>query len=305
MLANDAMRRSTSKADQHVLQGLLLLPPTLRWRLIHRHRRRLLHTYLERMLGPAFRAVDPGPAAPPDVLAETFGLTERDHVRTQTHEDEYFAGAYLGTLYLLKMAERCGFNLRTASAILDFGCGSADMLRLLRCVDGIRLVGADVNPRQIEWARDHAVGIEFILNNLEPPLPGVDADSFDLVTAASVFTHIPLELQDRWLEEVVRVLRPHGFFVCTVAGSFHIERQLTPGGSAQIAARGEVTLTASDPGASAATAVVGSWDVFQTRRRVIEAFRRHFDVLDFLADPHGQDVLIVREPSPIADARGA
>jgi SAM-dependent methyltransferase len=298
MLSNDAMRRSTTKADQLVLRGLLRLPPTLRWRLIHRHRRSLLHTYLERMLGPVFRPVDPGPAAPPELTAETSGLTESDLVPRQTHRDEYFAGAYLGTLHLLRTAERCGFNIRTASAILDFGCGSAKMLRLLRCIDGIRLFGADVNPRQIEWARRHAVGIEFVLNDLEPPLPGVDADSFDLVTAASVFTHIPLDLQDRWLGEVRRVLRADGFFICTVAGSAHIARQLTPEGRAQLAAHGEVTLTASDAGASAATAVVGSWDVFQTRRRVIDAFRRHFAVVDFLADPQGQDVVIGRKRAP-------
>ena len=46
----------------------------------------------------------------------------------------------------------------------------------------------------------------FEVNGPEPPLPYAD-DSFDLVYALSVLTHLPVETQRRWLEELARVAR--------------------------------------------------------------------------------------------------
>src|SRR3546814_6253266 len=52
-------------------------------------------------------------------------------------------------------------------------------------------------------------------SDLTPPLAFAD-ESFDLVYALSVFTHIPLELQRDWLDELRRVLVPGGYLLCTV-----------------------------------------------------------------------------------------
>ena len=48
----------------------------------------------------------------------------------------------------------------------------------------------------------------------------------DLIFASSVFTHISLDLLVQWLEELHRILRPGGIFLCTVLGERYIESML-------------------------------------------------------------------------------
>ena len=88
-----------------------------------------------------------------------------------------------------------------------------------REIHGVRLVGADINGTQVDWAAANVPDCEFHQTNPDPPLP-FSSSSFDL-NAASVFTHIPFELQQAWLDELHRVLRPGGLLVATVSGRFH------------------------------------------------------------------------------------
>jgi SAM-dependent methyltransferase len=179
--------------------------------------------------------------------------------------------------------------------VLDFGCGAAKNTRLLRGIDGVRVVGTDVNAAQIEWARKHVPGVEFHVNELQPSLRFAPDDEFDLVTAASVFTHIPLDLQRAWLDEIRRILRPGGYFLCTVAGSYHIGIQLSPELRHRLREEGGVTLGPEDPGVSYATKAAGSCDVFQTREEVLRVFGNAFEVLDYSAKTSGQDHLVLRK----------
>jgi SAM-dependent methyltransferase len=257
-------------------------------------RRFRLHRYLTRRLGGRFTPVDPGLAAPPDLVAQTSVLYERD-IAVRADPDEYFAGGYLGALMYLQTVEEFGFDLRAARAVLDFGCGAAKNIRLLRGIRDLRLAGTDVNAAQIEWARQHVPGIEFHVNALQPPLHFAEKAEFDLVTAASVFTHIPLNLQRAWLEEIRRILRPGGYFLCTVAGSYHIEIQLSRELQHRLRNEGGVMLGPEDPGVSYATKEAGSWDVFQTREEVLRVFGSVFEVLDYSAKTSGQDHLVLRK----------
>ena len=151
-----------------------------------------------------------------------------------------------------------------------------------------------VNARQIEWARKHVPGVEFHVNELEPPLRFAEDETFDLVTSASVFTHIPLDLQRPWLKEIRRVVKPGGYFLCTVAGVFHIGSQLSPELQQRLREEGDVTLAPDDPGVSYATKAAGSWDVFQTREEVMRSFGSAFEVLSYSASESAQDTLVLR-----------
>jgi SAM-dependent methyltransferase len=274
--------------------AILRLPRRRRSHAQRLFRRFRLHRYLRRRLGGRFKPVDPGVAAPPDLVAQTSVLYERD-IPVRADPDEYFAGGYLGVMMYLQTVEEFGFDLRAARAVLDFGCGAAKNTRLLRGIRDLRLVGTDVNAAQIEWARKHVPGVEFHVNELQPPLRFAEDDTFDLVTAASVFTHIRFDLQRPWLDEIRRILRPGGYFLCTVAGLDHIEIQLSPELQQRLRDEGGVTLGPEDPGVSYATKAAGSWDVFQTREEVLRVFGSVFEVLDYSAKTSGQDHLVLRK----------
>jgi SAM-dependent methyltransferase len=260
----------------------------------HRFRRARLNRYLKRRLGARFEPVAEGPVPPRELLAQTSVLHEAQ-LSAAGERDVYFAGGYLGTSMFLETVEEHGFDLASARAVLDFGCGAAKTIRLLRGIQGLRLVGSDVNPAQIAWAREHVPGVDFHVNGLEPPLEFAEDGVFDLVTAASVFTHVPLHLQTPWLEEIERVLVPGGYFLCTVAGRYHIEAQLSPGLRDELVRVGHVTLGADDPGVSYATTAARSWDVFQTRQEVLDAFGGVFEVLHYSELDEGQDRLVLRK----------
>jgi SAM-dependent methyltransferase len=166
-------------------------------------------------------------------------------------------------------------------------------------MDGARLVGCDVDERAIEWCRANIPGITFHQNRLEPPLEFADDDSFDVILAASVFTHVPINVQRRWLLELRRVLRPGGLFLCTIEGWFNHRRQLTDVDRATLRRDGHVTLDKDSPNASLSTKALGSRDVFQTRDRVVEAYGSVLEILDYI--PSTQDLLVLRKPLATSD----
>src|SRR5262249_50601987 len=57
----------------------------------------------------------------------------------------------------------------------------------------------------------------FAVNALESPLD-YDMESFDVIYALSVFTHLPQRLQAHWMSEMRRVLKPGGVLVMSLHG---------------------------------------------------------------------------------------
>ena len=114
---------------------------------------------------------------------------------------------------------RSGAPLGSRQAILDFGCGCGSVLRRWRGLDA-RVCGIDLSGPAIEWCQAHLPFVEAGVNAFEPPLNYGDA-SFDLVYAISVFTHLPVETQFIWRDELRRVLRPGGHMLLTLHGDAH------------------------------------------------------------------------------------
>ncbi len=101
-------------------------------------------------------------------------------------------------------------------SVLDFGCGAGRAIRhLLPLAPECDLWGSDIDPRCIEWDKQHlSPPASFVVNGEVPPLPFPDG-KFDLVYALSVFTHISTHWAG-WLLELNRILAPDGRLVLTI-----------------------------------------------------------------------------------------
>ena len=124
---------------------------------------------------------------------------------------------------------RAGYNAIAAHAplaelesVLDFGCGCGRVTRWWSDFHG-RVAGSDVSRSAIEWCRTNLPFARFEQNALAPPLM-FDDESFDLVYALSVFTHLTADLQLAWRDEVRRVLRPGGQLLLTTHGRSYVPR---------------------------------------------------------------------------------
>jgi SAM-dependent methyltransferase len=138
---------------------------------------------------------------------------------------EFLERGQLAQQSIRKALARAGAPLGSDPAILDFGCGCGRVLRYWRGLDSA-VFGADVSTPGIKWCRDNLPFAEVCVNAFEPPLNYGDA-SFDVVYALSVFTHLPVETQLAWRDELRRVLRPGGHFLLTLHGDGYIS-QLKP-----------------------------------------------------------------------------
>lgn len=109
-----------------------------------------------------------------------------------------------------------GHPIEPNSQILDFGVSWGRIIRFfMKDVEPDNLHGVDVDAKYLEAARE--TGVPGSLHRIDPlgRLP-YDDGKFDLVYAYSVFTHLPENVQDHWLAEIARTLKPGGLLIATV-----------------------------------------------------------------------------------------
>ncbi len=112
-------------------------------------------------------------------------------------EDPYF------TEYKIEvLARRCG---RAPRRILDFGCGIGKSLRLLEArFPTAEVWGFDVSAVSLEHAARAVPRARLVADASLLPL-----DHFDLILAANVFHHIPVEDRDREMSRCASMLEPN------------------------------------------------------------------------------------------------
>jgi ubiquinone/menaquinone biosynthesis C-methylase UbiE len=96
--------------------------------------------------------------------------------------------------------------------VLDFGCGcDRTIIWFSKTAKSVRFSGTDIDATAIDWCRRPLKFACFQANQPAPPLV-CPAESFDLVYALSVFTHLNEEHQLLWLRELERITRPMGWW---------------------------------------------------------------------------------------------
>jgi ubiquinone/menaquinone biosynthesis C-methylase UbiE len=107
---------------------------------------------------------------------------------------------------------RSGIDLHNVNRVLDIGCGVGYVARYLSDRYEMEVVGVDVDPEQIEFAKEYSKeneGLHFQVADATQ-LPFED-NQFDMVLSFMVIHHI-----GDWrgvLDEVDRVLKPEGVYI--------------------------------------------------------------------------------------------
>jgi SAM-dependent methyltransferase len=196
---------------------------------------------------------------------------------------------------MVKHLRAAGIEIATLGTVLDFGCGCGRMIRHLPKHTNAALSGCDYNAELIAWDQRNLPFAEFRQNELAPPLPYPD-NSFDLVYARSVFTHLTEELQLRWIAELRRVLKPRGVLYFTTHGrQFFAQLSLD---ERERVERGEsIVHDASEEGHNVCTS-------FELDGFVRQKLGRGFDVLGYYPGQAGQhlqqDAYVLRKQTVAA-----
>ncbi len=142
-----------------------------------------------------------------DTVARSYEARHDNHLRFLGESSEAFVRHKVGVV--------SRFWRETALAddgrFLDLGCGTGRIWKFLsRALPRVRYTGIDVSAESIEVAREQPGDIDFRVQ--EGKQLGFEDGSFDLVFAACVLHHVPLEDRAALYQEIRRVLRPGGFF---------------------------------------------------------------------------------------------
>ncbi len=118
---------------------------------------------------------------------------------------------------VMEAVRQSGTEIDRLGSMLDFGCGCGRVARHWRNLEGPEIHGCDYNHELVEWCERNLPFLHTTRNELQPPTGYAD-ESFDLVYAFSVLTHLSEELQHDWMAEFHRILRPGGLLLVTTLG---------------------------------------------------------------------------------------
>ena len=188
--------------------------------------------------------------------------------------------------------------LHAGTQLLDFGSGWGRVIRyFLKDVAPENLVGLDINEGSLKAARKTDRWSRFERCELLPPTR-FDADSFDLVYAFSVFSHLSEESHEAWLGEFERVLRPGGVLILTTFHRDVLERAGDFPAMAERFAPVDPWLAAYDRGDFAYQVLQEESNphfgfAFIPEDYVRARWTRRFEVHEFLPAPEwGQNVIV-------------
>lgn len=160
-------------------------------------------------------ALDPddGLPIPPAALWAGYGSNSAEYIKS-------------GRLHFEAMQaslQSSGFVFSEKQRIFELGCAAGRLLRNLKdAAQHSEIWGSDLSAPHIIWCRQNLIPpFRFFTNTTFPHLP-IEDNYFDLIYAASVFTHIG-DLEDAWLLELRRITRPGGYLYLTIHDNHAID----------------------------------------------------------------------------------
>ena len=188
-----------------------------------------------------------------------------------------------------------GLDFAHFERILDFGCGCGRFLVPMSFIlPPEKLCGTDIDPDTVGWLRyNYPIFQDLDVNPVMPPTKYPDA-TFDFIFAVSIFTHLPEAMEQAWLSELARILKPGGHAIFTTIGKSFLE-QLKPEACEEFIRKGFYYFVSGDKS--------GLPDFYQcsyhTEDYIRQNWSRYFDIVAFKPRrlDHSQDAVLVRKRS--------
>jgi SAM-dependent methyltransferase len=176
-----------------------------------------------------------------------------------------------------------------SSRVLDFGCGFGRVTRFfLKNIAPENLIGIDQSDDVLAVASDRW-NPHYKCESLPPT--NFEDQSFDLIYAFSVFSHLSEEVHDQWLDEFERLLKPGGLLALTTFMRQHMIERPPP--MDQCLTPTEEWLAAYDRGEFCYEAQPDNRCAFIPERYVRERWSDRFLVRDYFEAPDlGQNVIV-------------
>lgn len=141
-------------------------------------------------------------------------------VRVVGKYDEHFINDGMSFYPVLnRLLRPVGKELKDFQSILDYGCGCGRAIRgLATLLPNNKIYGTDIDGEAIAWLKNNYSKFgEFSVAPHVPPTIYND-QMFDFIFGVSVMTHLPEDLQFKWLEELSRITKPGGYVMLSTHG---------------------------------------------------------------------------------------
>jgi hypothetical protein len=246
-------------------------------------------TPVAQLTGAYFPLCPPPPTPPQALLFRVSGNRSADYFRA------------LGMKNCSDFLRYAGLREPPASGgqVLDWGCGCGRLVPYLTsALPGWQVHGADVDAEAIAWCNVSYPNAHFVVCGLHPPLPYASS-SFDLIIAASVFTHLKREHQHQWLLDLERVLKPRAILLATTQGESYGRFEFPNPEQFAAAFRDGLEDHRADTTLDDLAPPDYYRSTWQSRAYTFASWGRVFNIIDYVEAGHGnvQDVFVLRKRS--------
>lgn len=130
----------------------------------------------------------------------------------------YFISSVQTSLPIVVCARQQQVKLEEGIRILDFGCGvGRQLLHFTRHFSAPEYHACDIDETSVAFINRAYKNVQAYTSSFTPPLKYADG-FFDMVYSLSIFSHLGLDDQKQWLQEIARITRPGGSCFLTTEG---------------------------------------------------------------------------------------
>lgn len=130
----------------------------------------------------------------------------------------FYVSGIQSSIPIATCALRENIKLNDPIRILDFGCGAGRvLLHFTRHFQNPYYYACDIDDTVIIFIKNNYKRVQAYKNSFRPPLI-YENSFFDMVYSVSIFSHLCLEDQGLWIEELARITKPGGICFLTTEG---------------------------------------------------------------------------------------